>query len=110
MHGLDEADLVSDLRRVRQQLAQRCARLPVLSELVDRRRSRKVRLMSRHPRQPLSSPYRLRKILAAKSLQLRLGIEEFQLRRSARLKQVDHTFRFGREMGQSRKRSGWWFA
>ena len=78
----------------------------MLSELVDRRRRREVRLMSRHPRQPLSAAYRIRQILAAKFLQLRLVIEEFQLRGAARLEQVDHTFRFRREMRQTWKPAG----
>ena len=54
--------------------------------------------MSRHPREPLAPPYRLGQILAAEFLQLRLVVEEFQLRWPARLEQIDHTFRLGREM------------
>ena len=100
VHGLDEAEIVRNLRGVRQQLAQGRARLSVLSKLVNRRSGREAGLERRHPCQPLSAPHGIRQILAAKFLELRLVIEELQLRWAAGLEQIDHTLRFRCEMRQ----------
>src|SRR6185295_15059996 len=50
-----------------------------------------------------STPYGIRQILTAKFLQLRLVIEELQLRWAAGLEEVDHTLRLRREMWQVRQ-------
>ncbi len=96
--GLDNRDIVDDLRRVRQQLAQPRAGLSVLLEFENRWRHRQRRLARRHARDPLPLPDRIRQILAAILGQLRLVVEQVHLRRAARLVQEDHALGLGREM------------
>ena len=64
---------------------------------------RKRLLPGGHPGQALTHPHRGGQVLAAKLLELRLGIEEVGLRRCTGLEQVNHPLRPGREVGQRRQ-------
>ena len=102
VHRLDEAQVVDDLCRVRQQLADPRTGLSVLRELEHRRRHRKGRLRRGHAGQTLPHPDRGRQLRAAQIVQPRLVVEHVHLRRPARLKQIDHALGRGREMRQVR--------
>src|SRR5262249_13806215 len=70
-------------------------------ELEDRRRGRETRLVRSHPREPLSPPDRIGQVLAAILFELRLRVEEIELRRRARLVEVNHALGLRREVRQS---------
>ena len=103
VHRLDEAELVGDLRRVRQQLADPGAGLAVLRELEHRRRDRETGLRRGHAGEPLAHADRVGQLGAAQLRQLRLVVEQIHLRRRAGLEQIDHALRLGREVRQTRQ-------
>ena len=102
LQGLDDADVVGDLGGVRQQFAEPRAALAVLRELEDRRRGRKFRLIRRHAGEPLAHADGIRQIRSAPRLQVRLVIEEIELRRRAVLEEINHALGGGREMRKIR--------
>jgi hypothetical protein len=83
---------------MRQQLAQLHARLPVARKLS---RAAQQRLVPFEKREPLARHQRLRRLLPAQFAQLRLVVEEVELRRTARHEQVNHPLRFRRELRRS---------
>src|SRR5215468_9562030 len=86
---------------MRRQFGKPRARTPVSLELEDRRRGRETRLVRRHPREPLSPPDRIGQVLAAILFKLRLWVEEIELRRRARLVEVNHALCLRREVWQT---------
>ena len=86
---LHEAQLVDDLRGVRQQLADPRAALAVLRELELRAGQRKRPLERGHAGQALAHPHRLGQLLAVHRAEQRLVVEQLELRRAAALEQVD---------------------
>ncbi len=101
VHRLDEAEVVHDLRRVRQELADPGARLAVLRELEARRDHRELGLRRRHGGEPLALADGVRKVVAAPLLELRLVVEHLDLRRPARLEEIDDALGLRREVRQS---------
>jgi hypothetical protein len=95
----DQAQLVSQLGCVRQELAELHAALAIAGELERRVLHRVRRLLRRHRREPLPHPHRGRQFIAVLPGQFGLGIEQIDLRRSARLAQKDHPLRPRRKMG-----------
>ena len=102
VHRLDEAEFVDDARGVRQQLADPGPALAVLGEAEPARRDREARLPRRHAGEPLAHRGSSRAARSpARSWQQRLVVEQVHLRRRARLEQVDHPLRPGREIGEA---------
>ena len=98
---LHEGEPVRDLRRVRQQVADPCARLAALRERELRRHDREGRLRRRHAGQPLSVADRIGQLRALELHQPRLVVEQLDLRRAARLEQVDDALGLRREVRQA---------
>ena len=98
VHRADEAELVDDLGRLRQELADPGADCPCRRELEDRAGQRQGRLVRRHARQPLPHPDRVGQVLAVHPVQQRLVIEQVELRRPAAHEQVDDPLRPGRKV------------
>ena len=91
-------NVVREFPRVRQQFADRQARLAETRELENARRRGERRLGAAHRRLALVGINGLRHFFAKAVVQVRLGIEQVDLRRAARLHQVNDALRFGREM------------
>ena len=70
----------------------------MLRELELRRDDRKALLAGRHAGEPLPLPDRVGQFLAVQFAQPRLVIEQFQLRRPARLEQIDDALGLGRKV------------
>jgi endonuclease/exonuclease/phosphatase family metal-dependent hydrolase len=103
VHRLDETEIVHDRGRVWHQIADPGARLAVLCELELRGHEREGCLHRRHRRQPLPLPNGRRKVAAGDFRELGLVVEEIEVRRPARLKQVDDTFGARGKMRQARR-------
>ena len=88
-HGPDERDVVHDAADVRQQAAQLDAGFAVAFEFVRRAHTTQHRLARRHARDALAHANAGRQFHPGHLLQLRLGIEQIQVRRRAGLKHVD---------------------
>ena len=95
LHRADDRDVVGDRREVRQQLGDLGARLPVPLEL--ERRAEQLR-RALDEREPLALDQLLGDVLAVVLRQLRLGIEQIELRRRAGHEQVDDALRLRREV------------
>src|SRR5690606_9030009 len=105
MHGLDKTKFIYQLCCIRHELTHPCTGFSVLSKVKNRRSHGKTALISTHAGEPLPSSYRIRQFLSMHIGQLRLVIEQIQLRWTATLKEVNHSFRFRSKMRQSRKGS-----
>jgi hypothetical protein len=103
----DEADLIGELRRVRQQLAQPHAALAVLRKLEHRRRDGEALLPRRHAREPLLATHRVRQILVELRREPRLVIKQIELRRRTRLREPDDALRLRRKMSRRRGEEFW---
>ena len=88
------------------QLAEPGAALAVLGELEDRRGDRQALLARGHRRDSLAHPDRVGQLDPAPVPDRRLVVEQVDLRRGARLEQVDHPLRPGREVRQTRQAAG----
>ena len=108
MHRLDEAQVVHDLGRVRQEFADPCPALAVPGELERGRGRGEAGLSGGHAGQALTHANRVRQLGAAQRVEFRLVIEQVHLRGSAGLEQVDDAFGFRRKVRQVRKRPGRW--
>ena len=106
IHRADEAELVGNLRRVREQFAEPGAAVAVLSELEWRANQRNRTLVTRHAGEPLAATNGVGQLLAALLDQQRLVVIEVELRRSTRLKQVDHPLGLRREMKSTQHAAG----
>ena len=93
VHRLDEADVVHDLRQVRQHLGKLRAALPVLRELEPRPQHRRV---GADERIALPADHRGRNRLALQLRQFRLVVEQVELARRARHEQMDDPLRLRR--------------
>ena len=78
----------------------------MLRELVLARGDGKARLRRSHPGEALPAADRIGKFGPAQIGQLGLVVEQIHLRRGPRLKQVDHPFGFGCEVGKAGQASG----
>ena len=105
VHRLDDAELVHDLGGVRQQFADPGARLAVPGELELRSGDRKRPLKRGHAGQALPHADRRRQFLAVHRAQLRLVVEQLELRRPATLKEVDDALRARHEVRGFQQRS-----
>ena len=94
------AMIVDHLRRVRQQLGNPGAVLPVLGELEDGGRDREARLSRRHRGETLALANRVGQILVEPVVHRRLVVEGLHLRRRADHMQIDRAFGFRREVRQ----------
>ena len=74
---------------------------PCCANLKDRRRGRELSLKRGHAGEPLAHADRIRQIRAAQRLQLRLVVEQIELRGRAVLEQIDDALGFRREMRQA---------
>jgi len=101
VHRAHHAPFVGLRGDVRDQFAEPVARLPVLLELEDRRGDGEGFLAGGHRRQALAFADRLREILAAHRLELRLRVEEVHLRGRAGLEQIDDALRLRLEVRES---------
>ncbi len=90
IHRADDGQVVDDLGRVRQQLADPGARLAVTIEFEDGRSDGQTALARRHGRDSLPHPHRVRQVFVDHVAEFRLVVERFQLRRRAVHRQVDH--------------------
>jgi len=111
VQGADEADLVGELRGVRQQFAQPHPAPAVLLKLEDRGRDRKTFLSRGHSGEALLAAHGVRQVLVKLRGEARLVVEEIDLRRRPGLGEPDHAFRPGGEVGgrggeESRIREG----
>ena len=106
VHRADEAEPVGDLRRVGQKLAQPGAGLTISGEPEGRADERDRTLVARHAGQPLPAPDALGQLFSALFDEQRLVVVEIELRRSARLKQINHPFRPGRKMEAAQHAAG----
>ena len=95
---LDEAEVVGDRGGVRQQFADPRAALAVLLELELARRDRERLLRRGHAGEPLPLADRIGQLLREEILQLRLVIEQIDLRRAAGLEEIDDALGFGSEV------------
>ena len=87
---LQDRPSVGVLGHVRQQFAEPRPGLPVLGKLKQAGRGGKRRLVGRHPGQPLPPPDGIRQILAPHFGQIRLVVEQIELRRPSVLEQRNH--------------------
>src|SRR5690348_13926342 len=98
MHAPDERHVVRDALRVWQQLADPRAAAPALRELEDAGRDRETRLSAGHPGDALAVSHRVRQVLVVELFELRLVVEQVELRRRAVHVEVDQALCFWREM------------
>ena len=91
--GADDAELVDDLGRVREETAHPRPAPPVLLEINERAHERERRLVRDHAGVALRAPHRVGDLLSVPPRQRRLVVEELELRRPAALEQVDHPLR-----------------
>ena len=103
VHRADQAQIVRHGGDSWHQVAQPGAAFPVLGEVENAWRDGERFLSRGHGGQPLALTDRLREILSPPLRHLWLRIEEVHLGRGSRLEQVDDTFGFGGEVGESRK-------
>ncbi len=106
VHALDEAQVVGNLGRVRQQIAQPGAALAVLLKLERRTDQRQARLVARHAGQTLLAANFGRQLGTVLFVQQRLVIEQVDLRRPAGLKQKNDPLGFRREVRPLRRGGG----
>ena len=92
VHRANEAQVVGNLRRVRQQFTDFDAALPCGLKGKGRSGDRLAGLFGRHGRQTLTAPHTLRKFGTVSAGQTRLGIEQVELRGSSGLLQKDDPF------------------
>ena len=104
MHAADEAHVVDHLGRVRQQLRDPHARLPVLGELEFARCNREPLLAGGHGGQALPLANRVGQVLIVPLIHLRLIVVQVHLRRTADHVQVNHMLGFRREVRERRVR------
>ena len=101
VHRLDDAEVIDHFRGPRQQFADPCAGLAVLVEFEDRRRERKARLPGGHAGEALALFLEPAvEILLEALFQLRLVVEQIELRRRADQRDVDHAFRLRGDLRQ----------
>ena len=88
--------------------AARSVRHPISAaiELEDRRRGGKLRLVGRHAGEPLAHADRIRQLRAAQLREVRLVVEQIELRGRAVLEQVDDALGLGREVRQAGQAAG----
>src|SRR5262249_15997753 len=106
VHGLDDRDLVDDLRGVRQQLAHPRSRLSVLFELEERSDAGERALARSHSGDALAAADRIGQLRPVQLFEGGLVIEGLDLRRAARLVQEDHPLHLRRVMRQSDQTAG----
>ena len=110
MNRLDDCQVVDHLRGVRENFADSCAVVAVLSELEHRRSNWETFLARSHRRNALAVADGIRQVFVEPVLHLRFVIPHVELGRSSGHEQVDHSLRFGREVRNARdsvvRRSG----
>jgi len=89
---------IERLGRVRQELAHPGSTRAVAGEGIRRGDERDRALVARHAREPLAAADAVGKLLPVLLLEQRLVVEEVELRRAARLEEVDHPLRPGRQV------------
>ena len=95
---LDDANVIGDVRDVRQQLADVCAGLTVLAEFENGFDDREILLAGRHPREPLAHPDRRGQFALMQLFECRFVIQQVHLRRPARHEEVNDAFGSRRKM------------
>ena len=98
VHGFDEAQLVDDAGGIRKQVAHPCAAFAVLLERRERLYQGKCGLVGDHARISLRATDRIRYFSSMPRFQRRLVVEQFHLRRTAALEEVDDALRSRREV------------
>ncbi len=98
VHRADDAEVVGDFAGVRQEVAVFDAGLAVFLEVGERAGERERGLIAAHARQALPLTNRIGKRLKVAFTQQGLGVEGFELRRAARLEEVDDALGLGREV------------
>ena len=105
VHGADNSQIIDHAGCLGQQLADPGTRMAVSQKLENRRRDGKPRLIRRHCRNPLALPNGIGEIdievLGGALCHLRFVIEQVHLRRCTRHKEIDHSLRAGRKMGNT---------
>ena len=99
VHRLDQAESIDHAGRVRKQLADPGAALPMPAEFENGRHQRETILARGHGGQALTLPHRVGEIDVEHFPQARLVVEEVHLGRSASLAQIDHPLGPGLEVG-----------
>ena len=98
MHRPHHGNLVGDRSDVRNDLAEFLPGGRVLDERELGRGDGEAGLRGGHARESLAAADRIGQLRSLAFEQVRLGIEQVHLRRAARLEQVNHALRAGREM------------
>ena len=103
----DDGDVIGDARGVGQQVADPLAAVSALFEGGEAFANGEVFLAGGHAGQALALADGVGEILAVDLLQLRLVVEEVDVRGAAGLEEIDDAFRLGREMGNAGGRRRW---
>ena len=106
VHAADHTNFIGDFLRVRQNVADRHARISALGEIGERSRHRQRALIATHRRKTLVANDRLRQGLAVALAQQWLVIERFQVRGTAGLEQIDHALDLGEVMRRAEDACG----
>ena len=104
VHRPHETELVDDPAGVRQEFADQRARFTARLEAILRRDHGEALLAARHPREPLAIADRIGQLAAVPRDEPRLRIEQLDLRRAARLEEVDHPLGPRREVERGEHR------
>ena len=102
-HRSDDAQVVDDPGRVRQEIGDPRAAGAVLLEPELRTGERQRRLVAGHARQALALPHRVRQLFAVALVEHRLVVERLHLRRAAGHEQVDDALGPGRHVQRRRR-------
>ena len=106
VHRAHEAELVCDLRRPGEQFRHPSAAVAVLLECERRANERNRALVARHAGEPLAAAHAVGQLLAGLFNEIRLVVEQIELRRPARLKKIDHPLRLRREVEPAEHAAG----
>ena len=99
IHRLDEAQIVGDTTDMGEPFTNSCSALPAALELCTRPHH-DLLLIGRHGRQPLAVSNGVRQQCSLQLCETRLPVEQLNLRRPARLRQVNHPLCARRKMSR----------
>ena len=97
-HGLDDTEVIGNTAHVREQLAHPEPGLTMLAPVGHRGDAREARLAAGHAGQPLAHPDRSRKLLAVVVPELRLVVEQVDMRRATGHEEPDDAFDLRRKV------------
>ncbi len=98
--GFDDREVVDHARRVRQQVAHPRSGLSIALKGPMRGRDGEMRLSRGHAGQLLVAAHGVRHVLVVRASEIRLVVEQIDLRRAARHEQIDRPFRLRSKVRQ----------